>query len=55
MRRQNLTLGARLTFGRGIGRAEGLKFVTQTWRASASVTGWLDEHVGPCEAAGRRA
>ena len=30
----------------GIGRADGLRFVTTTWRAAAPVTGWLDEHVG---------
>jgi hypothetical protein len=23
------------------------RFVTETWRMSAPVTGWLDEHVGP--------
>jgi len=47
LRRKSLTLGATLKFGRGIGRAEGLGFVTETWRAAAPVTGWLDEHVGP--------
>jgi uncharacterized protein (TIGR02453 family) len=47
LRRKSLTLGATLKFGRGIGRAEGLGFVTGTWRAAAPVTGWLDEHVGP--------
>ena len=46
LRQKNLTLGARLKFGRGISRAEGMKFVTKTWRAAAPVTGWLDEHVG---------
>lgn len=46
LRRKNLTLGARLKFGRGIARADGLRFVTQSWRAAAPVTGWLDEHVG---------
>jgi len=46
LRRKNLTLGATLKFGRGIGRAEGLGFVTETWRAAAPVTGWLDEYVG---------
>jgi uncharacterized protein (TIGR02453 family) len=46
LRRKALTLGATLKFGRGIGRAEGLAFVTKTWRGAAQVTGWLDEHVG---------
>lgn len=45
LRRKSLTLGARLELGQGIGRADGLRFVTRTWRASAPVTGWLDEHV----------
>jgi len=49
LRRRNLTLGARLKLGRGISRTDGLKFVSQTWRASAPVTEWLDEHVGPSE------
>jgi uncharacterized protein (TIGR02453 family) len=47
LRRKSLTLGARLTFGRGIGRDAGLQFVSRTWRAAAPVTGWLDAHVGP--------
>jgi uncharacterized protein (TIGR02453 family) len=47
LRRKSLTLGARLKFGRGIGRSDGLDFVTETWRGAAPVTGWLDEHVGP--------
>jgi uncharacterized protein (TIGR02453 family) len=47
LRRKSLTLGATLQFGRGISRDHGLGFVTKTWRASAPVTGWLDEHVGP--------
>ena len=46
LRRKSLALGARMEFGRGIGRADGLRFVTQTWRAAASVTGWLDANVG---------
>jgi uncharacterized protein (TIGR02453 family) len=46
LRRKNLLLGARLKFGRGIGRTDGLQFVTRTWRAAAPVTAWLDEHVG---------
>jgi uncharacterized protein (TIGR02453 family) len=58
LRRKNLTLGSRLKFGRGISRADGLRFVTRTWRAAAPVTGWLDEHVGaselPMERAARR-
>jgi uncharacterized protein (TIGR02453 family) len=46
LRRKSLSLGATLTFGRGISRSDGLQFVTKTWRAAAPVTGWLDEHVG---------
>jgi uncharacterized protein (TIGR02453 family) len=46
LRRKSLSLGATLKFGRGIGRTEGLQFVTKTWRAAAPVTGWLDAHVG---------
>jgi uncharacterized protein (TIGR02453 family) len=49
LRRKNLTLGARQDFGDGIGRADGLRFVTRTWRTAAPVTGWLDEHVGASE------
>jgi uncharacterized protein (TIGR02453 family) len=47
LRRKSLALGATLGFGRGISRADGLQFVTKTWRAATSVTSWLDEHVGP--------
>jgi uncharacterized protein (TIGR02453 family) len=47
LRRKSLSLGATLNFGRGIGRSDGLRFVTKTWRSAAPVTGWLDEHVGP--------
>lgn len=47
LRRKNLTLGATLPAGRGISRPDALQFVTRTWRASAPVTGWLDQHVGP--------
>ena len=47
LRRKSLSLGATLTFGRGIGRAQGLEFVSATWRGAQPVTGWLDEHVGP--------
>jgi uncharacterized protein (TIGR02453 family) len=49
LRRKSLALGARLDFGAsnaGIGRADGLRFVTRTWRTTAPVTGWLEEHVG---------
>jgi hypothetical protein len=46
LRRKSLALGATLKFGRGIGRADGLRFVTQTWQATAPATAWLDEHVG---------
>ena len=58
LRRKSLTLGARLQSDEGIGRADGLRFVTKTWQAAAPVTGWLDQHVGastlPVERAGRR-
>jgi uncharacterized protein (TIGR02453 family) len=47
LRRKSLSLGAALALGRGIGREDGLRFVTDTWRAAAPVTGWLDRHVGP--------
>jgi hypothetical protein len=46
LRRKSLSLGATIDSDRGIGRADGLRFVTRTWRAAAPVTGWLDEHVG---------
>ncbi len=46
LRRRSLTVGARREFADGISRADGLQFVTTTWRAAAPVTGWLDEHVG---------
>jgi hypothetical protein len=47
LRRKSLALGARRDFEDGaIGRADGLRFVTRTWRAAAPVTAWLDEHVG---------
>jgi uncharacterized protein (TIGR02453 family) len=46
LRRKSLSLGSRLDFGRGISRDSGLQFVTETWRAAAPVTAWLDEHVG---------
>jgi uncharacterized protein (TIGR02453 family) len=49
LRRKSLSLGARLKFGRGISRTDGLRFVTQTWRGAATVTGWLDQHVGVSE------
>jgi uncharacterized protein (TIGR02453 family) len=59
LRRKTMTLGRRLEFGDGIGRADGLRFVTDTWRAAAPVTGWLDAHVGasslPVERRGRPA
>jgi uncharacterized protein (TIGR02453 family) len=46
LRRKSLSLGATRPFGRGIGREDGLRFVSETWRAAAPVTGWLDRHVG---------
>jgi uncharacterized protein (TIGR02453 family) len=47
LRRKSLALGATLMSRRGISRTDGLQFVSETWRAAASVTGWLDQHVGP--------
>jgi uncharacterized protein (TIGR02453 family) len=47
LRRKSLALGATLGFGRGIGRTEGLQFVTKTWRDAAPVTVWLSNNVGP--------
>lgn len=49
LRRKSLSLGARLKFGKGISRTDGLRFVTATWRAAAPVTAWLDQHVGPSQ------
>jgi uncharacterized protein (TIGR02453 family) len=46
LRRKSLSLGATTDSQHGISRADGLRFVTRTWRAAAPVTGWLDEHVG---------
>jgi uncharacterized protein (TIGR02453 family) len=46
LRRKSLSLGATLKFGGGIGRRDGLQFVTKTWRAAGPVTAWLDQHVG---------
>lgn len=46
LRRKSLALGATLEFGDGIARADGVRFVTRTWRSAAPVTGWLEEHVG---------
>jgi uncharacterized protein (TIGR02453 family) len=46
LRRKSLSLGATRSFGRGIGRDDGLRFVSETWRAAAPVTAWLDRHVG---------
>jgi uncharacterized protein (TIGR02453 family) len=54
LRRKSLSLGARLKFGRGIGRDDGLQFVGETWRAAAPVTGWLDSYVGPSTLSGDR-
>jgi uncharacterized protein (TIGR02453 family) len=57
LRRKGLSLGATLSFGRGISRAAGLAFVTKTWRAGAPTSTWLDSHVGasalPVERGGR--
>lgn len=55
LRRKQLMLGARREIGDGIGRADGLRFVTRTWKTAAPVTGWLDEHVGASAIASRRA
>ncbi len=46
LRRKSLSLGARMKLGRGISRADGLQFVSKTWRTAAPVTGWLDAYVG---------
>jgi uncharacterized protein (TIGR02453 family) len=46
LRRKSVALGATLKMGRGIGRADGLRFIAKTWKAAAPVTAWLDEHVG---------
>ena len=46
LRLKSLALGARLNLGRGIGGADGVRFVATTWRAAAPVARWLDEHVG---------
>jgi uncharacterized protein (TIGR02453 family) len=58
LRRKSLSLGATLDAEGGIGRNEGLKFVTETWRAAEPVTSWLDQHVGasrlPVQRAGAR-
>ncbi len=58
LRRKSLSLGTTLRLGRGISRADGLRFVTKAWRAAAPVTGWLDERVGasmmPVDRARRR-
>jgi uncharacterized protein (TIGR02453 family) len=47
LRRKSLALGNTLTLGRGIGRTDGLQFVSKTWRTAAPVTGWLEREVGP--------
>ncbi len=49
LRRKNLVLGTRHKFGRGISRTDGLRFVSDTWRAVGPVARWLDAHVGPSE------
>ena len=54
LRRKSLSLGATLKIGRGIGRADALRFVTKTWKAAGPVTGWLDEHVGATALPARR-
>ena len=46
LRRKSLSLGASLSFGRGIGPSDALQFVANTWRAAAPVARWLDERVG---------
>jgi uncharacterized protein (TIGR02453 family) len=46
LRCKSVALGATLKLGSGIGRADSLRFVTQTWNAAAPVTAWLDGHVG---------
>jgi uncharacterized protein (TIGR02453 family) len=46
LRRKSVAMGTTLKLGRGIDRADGLRFVTKTWKAAAPMTAWLDEHVG---------
>jgi uncharacterized protein (TIGR02453 family) len=46
LRLKGVSLGATLSFGCGISRADGLAFVTKTWRAAAPASTWLDSHVG---------
>lgn len=46
LRLKSLALGARLKLGRGIGRDDGVRFVTDTWRAARPVARWLEQHVG---------
>lgn len=47
LRLKSLALGTALKAGRGVAREDGLRFVTDTWRACVPVAAWLDEHVGP--------
>jgi uncharacterized protein (TIGR02453 family) len=54
LRRKQLMLGARREIGDGIGRTDGLRFVTRTWKSAGPVTAWLDEHVGASAIAARR-
>ena len=54
LRRKSVALGATLKIGSGIGRADGMRFVTKTWNAAAPVTAWLDEHVGGSTLSARR-
>jgi uncharacterized protein (TIGR02453 family) len=58
LRRKSLSLGATVDSDLGISRADGLRFVTRTWRSTAPVTRWLDEHVGsttmPADSRSRR-
>ncbi|MFI5953044.1 DUF2461 domain-containing protein [Cryptosporangium sp. NPDC051539] len=53
LRRKSVTLGRRLRVDEGIDAEAGHAFVAGTWRASAPVLRWLDEHVGPTTEAGR--
>ena len=47
LRRKGLALGATRPCPDGIARHEALSFVSDTWRAAAPATAWLDAHVGP--------
>lgn len=47
LRFRSLLAGRLRTGESGIGRDDALNHVASTWRAAATLTSWLDEHVGP--------